>query len=151
MRILGIDPGYDRLGWAIVDKDKQNLTLVACDCIQTSKKDVHPERLTDLYQQLVEVLNQYKPEELHIEKLFFAKNVSTALDVAQARGVILLACTQKGMVVREFTPSQIKLAVTGMGNADKRSVEKMVRLQLKHVPTKLLDDVLDAIAAALTF
>lgn len=150
MRILGIDPGYDRLGWAILDKDKQNVTLVACDCIQTSKKDAHAKRLTDLYGQLVEVVTQYKPEELHIEKLFFARNVSTALDVAQARGVVLLVCTLKDMSVHEFTPSQIKLAVTGMGNADKRSVEKMVRLQLKHVPEKLLDDVLDAIAAAIT-
>lgn len=149
MNVLGIDPGYDRVGWAIIDKEKGNTSLVSCGAITTNKADTPAQRLHDVFTGIENVISTYKPSSVSIESLFFTNNAKTAMGVSQARGVILLACQIAGLTITELTPSQIKSAVTGNGQADKKAVEKMVRLILKDVPDKLLDDTLDAIAAAL--
>lgn len=149
MRILGIDPGYDRVGWAIVEKQPTTLQLVACGAIQANKKLSFPERLFQVESEMTEVCQRYSPQRAIIERLFFATNAKTAIDVAQARGVIVLVCQKFVQEISEPTPMQIKSAVTGNGHADKKAVEKMVRLVVKNVPEKILDDVMDAIAAAL--
>lgn len=150
MLILGIDPGYERLGWGILEKHASKFSLVACGVIQTSKLHTHPQRLREIHNQLLEIISRFQPEICIIEKLFFATNAKTAMNVSEARGVILLSCEESDVEIKELTPLQIKSAVTGDGHADKKAVEKMVRLQVKNVPTKLLDDTLDAIAAAIS-
>lgn len=150
MIVLGIDPGYERLGWGILDKTAGKYVLIDCGIIQTEKKFKHAERLVQIHAQLSKVIDNYSPEVAVIESLFFATNAKTAIKVAEARGVIVLSCSEKKLEIRELTPLQIKSAVTGDGHADKKAVEKMVRLQLKNLPSKLLDDTLDAIAAALS-
>lgn len=149
MIVLGIDPGYDRVGWAIVDKEKGKLILVGCGAITTDKKHSPAQRLEEVFVGLQDVIKTYTPAAVSIESLFFTNNAKTAMGVSQARGVLLLACQMAHLAITEFTPSQIKSALTGNGQADKKAVEKMVRLILKNVPEKLLDDTLDAIAAAL--
>ncbi len=150
MLILGIDPGFDRLGWGVLQKQASQYSLVSCGIIQTDREQSHSQRLKQIYNELIKVIVKYSPQRTVIEKLFFATNAKTAISVAQARGVIVLACEQQGLEIIELTPLQIKSAVTGDGHADKRAVEKMVYLQLKNLPSKLLDDTLDAIAAALS-
>lgn len=150
MLILGIDPGYDRLGWGIVDKTSGKYAFVACGIIQTHKTKSHPARLYQIYEELSQVIADHKPTACVIEDLFFSNNAKSAIKVAEARGVILLACQETGLEISELTPPQIKLAVTGNGRADKKAVEKMLRLQLPKLPLKLIDDTLDALAAALS-
>lgn len=150
MRVLGIDPGYDRVGWAVVDRNPGKEILVACGLIQTHKTQTIEVRLEDIFSTLQALIRDYKPERAVIEELFFAANVTTGINVAQARGVIVLCCHQEGIAIAEQTPMQIKQAVTGNGRADKKAVEKMVRLILRNVPEKLIDDTLDAIAAAMS-
>lgn len=150
MRVLGIDPGYDRVGWAVVDRVPGKETLIACGLIQTRKTQAIEERLSDIFTQTQAVIREHTPTRAVIEELFFAANVTTGMNVAQARGVIVLCCQQEGLVLAEQTPMQIKQAVTGNGRADKKAVEKMVRLILNNVPDKLIDDTLDAIAAAMS-
>lgn len=150
MRILGIDPGYERLGWGVLDKQIGRYELIDCGVIKTPKSLPHPTRLGKLFEELTSVITKYSPEGAVIEKLFFATNAKTAINVAEARGVILLACERGKLNITELTPLQIKSAVTGNGQADKKAVEKMVRLQVKNIPDKLVDDTLDALAAALS-
>ena len=149
MKVLGIDPGYDRVGWAVLDRDKQRSTLIACGAITTDKKQVLSKRLVAISSELRQLIKDYSPESASIESLFFATNAKTAIHVAEARGVIVLTCEEARLPISEFTPLQVKSAVTGSGHADKKAVEKMVRLIIKDVPPKLLDDTLDAIAIAL--
>ncbi|SRR5258708_2809280 len=149
MRVLGIDPGFDRVGWAVLDRNKQISTLVACGAITTDKKLILSKRLVAISSQLTQLIKDYSPEGASIESLFFATNAKTAIHVAEARGVIVLTCEMAHLSISEFTPLQVKSAVTGNGHADKKAVEKMVRLIVKDVPLKLLDDTLDAIAIAL--
>lgn len=149
MIILGIDPGYDRMGWGIIDRATNTTTYVACGILQTQKTDTYLSRLLTICSDLHALLEQFHPDIIVIESLFFATNKKTAIDVAQARGAILLTCAKSGVQVQEYTPLQIKSRVTGDGRADKKAVEKMVRLQLSGVPERLLDDTLDALACAL--
>jgi crossover junction endodeoxyribonuclease RuvC len=151
VRILGIDPGFDRLGICILEKEGSVETLVYSSCITTSKQDTFSVRLQIIGKALEEVLKKYKPDELALEKLFFAKNQTTAINVAEVRGVILYLCQIAGLSLYEYSPPQIKLAVAGHGKASKTDISYMVPKILKiPLSSKLLDDELDAIAIALT-
>ena len=151
MRILGIDPGTGILGFGIIESDGMKKKLVDAGVIRTPVHQPAQERLVTIYSELEEIINEFKPEVMVVEQLFFAKNVTTAMTVAQARGVVLLIGEQKKLRLVEFTPLQIKQSITGYGRADKKQVQEMVRvmLSLKEVPQP--DDCADALAAALTF
>lgn len=151
MRILGIDPGTGILGFGIIDVDQRGkAALVDAGVIRTPVNQADSERLFTIYEELGEVIASTKPEVISVEKLFFSANVTTAMSVSQARGVVLLLGRQHKMELHEYTPQQIKLALTGHGRADKKQVQEMVKmiLGLKEVPKP--DDAADAIAAALT-
>lgn len=150
MIIVGIDPGFDRVGWGVLEKKAGRFSFVSCGIIQTKKTMPLPDRLMVVEEEIGKILREFKPQQVVIESLFFSTNVKTAIDVAQARGVIVLTSAKYTNSILEKTPSQIKSAVTGNGNADKKAVEKMVRLLVPRVPDKLQDDTLDALAAALT-
>lgn len=149
MRILGIDPGTGILGFGIIDYYKSKLTLVDAGVIRTPVNHPDAERLLIIYDELKQLIEEFKPEVMSVEKLFFAQNVTTAMTVAQARGVVLLLGQQYKLGLHEFTPLQIKQAITGYGKADKKQMQEMVRvlLQLKEVPQP--DDAADALAAAI--
>jgi crossover junction endodeoxyribonuclease RuvC len=150
MRILGIDPGTGILGFGIIEADKGKFQLVDGGVIRTPVHEDDAVRLLTIYEELTDIIAATKPTVMSVEKLFFARNVTTAMTVAQARGVVLLCGMQAGMEIHEYTPMQIKLAVTGYGKADKKQMQEMVRviLGLEAVPKP--DDAADAIAAALT-
>jgi crossover junction endodeoxyribonuclease RuvC len=150
MVILGIDPGIGRTGWGIVDVQGPKCTAKDYGCIETSKDERVEARLETLYNELQRLLTTYKPEALAIEELFFNTNVSTAMVVGQARGVVFLASEQHKVPIAVYTPLQIKVAVTGYGRADKKQVGQMIKtiLHLPEVPKP--DDTADALAIALT-
>lgn len=152
MRIIAVDPGYERLGVAIMNKEKGGKeTLVYSDCIMTPKSLPHPERLAKLGEELDRIIDEYKPEALGVETLFFAKSVTSALKVAEARGVILHAGARRGIKVHEFSPMDIKIAVTGHGKSDKKQVISMVERLVKISKPIKYDDEYDAIACGITF
>ncbi len=148
MIVLGIDPGTARLGYGFLRKDGARLTHMAHGCLETPKEMPQPERLAFLHDALNALVAEHQPDHVGVEKLFFQKNVKTAMTVSEARGVILLAMQGGGMAISEFTPMQIKVAVTGYGGADKRQVQEMVKrlLTLKEIPKP--DDAADALAIA---
>lgn len=150
MRILGIDPGTGILGFGVIDTGKKPV-MVDAGVIRTKVHQPEQERLLAIYDGLQEIIATNKPQAVSVEKLFFARNVTTAMSVAQARGVVLLVAQQHGLPIFEFTPMQIKQSVTGYGKADKKQMQEMVRmlLNLKVVPKP--DDCADALAAALTY
>lgn len=150
MRILGIDPGTGILGFGVIDIIKNQPKLVDGGVIRTPVKEDDAVRLLTIYDELTEIIKQHRPEAMSVEKLFFARNVTTAMTVAQARGVVLLCGMQAGLQIYEYTPMQIKQAITGYGKADKKQMQEMVRvlLQLKEIPKP--DDAADALAAAIT-
>ncbi len=150
MRIIGIDPGTGILGFGIIDVLKGQARLVDAGVIRTPVKEDDAVRLKTIFDELTDVINETKPTEMSVEKLFFAQNVTTAMTVSQARGVVLLCGMQAGLRISEYTPLQIKQAVTGYGRAEKKQIQEMVRviLQLKEVPKP--DDCADALAAAIT-
>src|SRR6266567_7878088 len=147
--ILGIDPGFGRMGYAVVAAAGNELRLLVCDAIMTPTGQAYPLRLQLIYEELSVIIDRYRPQEAAIEKLFFGKNVTTAIGVAQARGVALLTLVQSGLSIEEYTPSEIKLAVTGYGAARKEQVGYMVRhlLDLPSIPRP--DDAADATAIAI--
>jgi crossover junction endodeoxyribonuclease RuvC len=149
MRILGIDPGTGILGFGVIDVERGKAQLVDAGVIRTPVKD-DAVRLLTIYEELTDIIAQNKPTIMSVEKLFFARNVTTAMTVAQARGVVLLCGMQSGMQIFEYTPMQIKQSITGYGKADKKQMQEMVRviLKLKEIPQP--DDAADALAAALT-
>ena len=147
---LGIDPGIATTGYGLVRLESDGeLVAVKYGVILTPKTDSVPERLDSLYRELKSLLKKYKPDTVGVEKLFFQRNVSTAIAVGQARGVALLALQQAGLDVAEYTPNEVKQAVAGYGSADKKQVQDMVRvlLQLKEIPKP--DDAADALAIAI--
>ena len=150
MRIIGIDPGTGILGFGVIDVVKGKLSLVDAGVIRTPVKEDDAVRLLTIYEELSEIIKQTKPDEMSVEKLFFSQNVTTAMSVSQARGVVLLTAMQASIKISEYTPQQIKQAITGYGKADKKQMQEMVRviLNLKEVPKP--DDCADAIAAAIT-
>jgi crossover junction endodeoxyribonuclease RuvC len=150
MRILGIDPGTGILGFGVIDVEKGKSQLVDAGVIRTPVHEDDAVRLQTIFDELSDIIVATKPSQMSVEKLFFARNVTTAMTVAQARGVVLLCGMQADLQIAEYTPLQIKMAVTGYGKADKKQIQEMVRviLGLKEVPKP--DDCADAIAAALT-
>jgi crossover junction endodeoxyribonuclease RuvC len=150
MRILGIDPGFDRIGVAIVEKENGSETLVYSTCIITNRADAFVDRLAALARELRAIIAEYHPEICAIETLLFAANKKTAMQVSEARGAILLVAREAGLNILEYSPLQIKTAITGYGKAEKTQVDMMVR-QLVTVPEgKRMDDEMDAIAVGLT-
>lgn len=145
MRVLAIDPGYDRLGMAVVEGDPSKPLVVWSACVIPEKGEPQ-ERLAQVRTAVEEALATHGPDVLAIESLFFSKNVRTAMGVAEARGVILAAAGGRGTPVREYSPQQVKLAVTGYGSADKKAVAAMVPRLVTLDARKRLDDELDAIA-----
>lgn len=153
MRILGIDPGTGILGFGVVDSTKVGsggFTMVDAGVVRTPAHTPHDERLEDIYNSLTEIIEATNPDACSVEKLFFSRNITTAMSVAEARGVALLVARQHNVPIFEYTPPQIKQTLTGYGKADKKQVQEMVRLQLnlKEVPKP--DDCADALAAAIT-
>lgn len=150
MRILGIDPGTGILGFGVIEIVKGRASIVDAGVIRTPVKEADAIRLVTIFDELTTIIKETKPNDMAVEKLFFAQNVTTAMTVAQARGVVLLAGQQAGLVISEYTPLQIKQALTGYGRAEKKQIQEMVRvlLGLKKVPKP--DDCADALAAALT-
>lgn len=150
MRILGIDPGTGILGFGVIELQTDGkISLVDAGVIRTPVKQADSERLSTIFDELHEIITECKPKIMAVEKLFFAQNVTTAMSVAQARGVVLLCGKQHDLELHEYTPLQIKQALTGYGRADKKQIQEMVRvlLQLKAVPKP--DDAADALAAAI--
>lgn len=149
MRILGIDPGIAIVGFGFIDKVGSRITPVQFGSIQTEAGTDPGLRLRQVYDSAVQLIEKYEPEALAIEKLFFNRNVTTAFSVAQARGVVILAAVQKGLTIGEYTPLQVKQAVVGYGNAEKKQVQEMVRVFLKLQAAPKPDDVADALAVAI--
>ena len=149
MTILGIDPGYGIIGYGLVKYDGRQFTPVLFGAIRTEIGAPMPQRLCELYNALNTLLETFHPEEAAVEELFFNQNITTGIQVAQARGVILLALAQRGLRPASYTPSQVKMSVVGYGKAEKRQVMEMTRtlLGLKKVPHP--DDAADALALAI--
>ena len=147
MVILGIDPGLERMGFAILEVVKGKTLLRDCGCVKTSKDLTLEERLKELAKDLDEILTTWKPQAAAVEELFFSKNTKTALAVAHARGVILLQLAEHGLSVRTFNPLTIKQAICGDSKADKKQMQKMVQYEL-GIKLKS-DDTVDAVAIAL--
>lgn len=149
MRVLGIDPGYAIVGYGIVDYDGYKFNTVAYGAITTLAGEPFPSRINVIFEDMKTILNNYKPDALSIERLYFNTNTTTAIDVAQARGVILLSAEQASVPIFEYTPLQVKQAITGYGKAEKRQVMEMVKsfLSLNAIPKP--DDTADALALAI--
>ena len=149
MRIIGIDPGYAIMGYGILDYKGNKFTPVAYGSITTDAHTPNEQRLMTLYDELRHIISEYRPDEASIEELFYNTNATTAIMVGEARGMALLACVQAGVAINEYTPLQIKSALTGYGRADKKQVQTMVKmiLGLSEVPKP--DDTADALAAAI--
>lgn len=149
LRILGIDPGTATVGWGVVEQSKGKLKSVAYGHISTSSKNNPATRLQEISQDLKKIIHTYSPNEVAIEKIFFFKNQKTIIEVAQARGALLLTLAQHIPTIAEYTPLQIKQALTGYGRADKNQIQEMVKsiLHLSVIPKP--DDVADALAIAI--
>ena len=150
MKIIGIDPGTGILGFGVIDVSNGNIRMITAGVITTPAHTPNDVRLEDIYDGLTEIISETKPDAMSIEKLFFGQNVTTAMSVAQARGVAMLTGRKGKIPIAEYTPMQIKQTLTGYGKADKKQVQEMVRqqLRLKYVPKP--DDCADALAAAIT-
>jgi crossover junction endodeoxyribonuclease RuvC len=149
LRILGIDPGLATIGYALVDKETNHFEVLEYGVIKTSADKEDIERLEIIHRNIEALIKEFEPEQMAVEELFFNKNVKTAIAVGQARGVILLAGSQAGLKVAEYTPLQIKQAVVGYGRADKMQVQQMVKslLNLSEIPRP--DDAADALAISI--
>jgi len=150
VRIIGIDPGTGILGFGVIEIKNDDVVLLDAGVITTSAHTPLEERLVEIHDTLNDIIAETKPHMMSIEKLFFARNVTTAMSVSHARGVAMLAGKKAGLTIHEYTPLEIKMAITSYGKADKKQVQEMVRvlLKLKHIPKP--DDAADALAAALT-
>jgi len=150
MLALGIDPGTESTGYGIVSEDDAGeLSLICFGVIKTSKADTAEHRLKNIYEELTEIIFLNRPESAAVEKLFFQKNVTNAIAVGQARGVILLAICNSNIPVSEYTPNEVKQCVTGYGAADKKQVQEMVRILLNLEGKPKPDDAADALAVAI--
>ena len=150
MKILAIDPGYERLGIAIMERKGKVDELIYSDCFFTDKSLPHPERLAAIGIELDRIIDEHKPEALSIETLFFSKNTKTAMKVAESRGVILQVAKRRGLKIYEFSPMSIKIAVTGYGRSDKNQMISMIPRLIKIAKPIKYDDEFDAIAAGIT-
>lgn len=150
MRIIGIDPGTGILGFGVVEVDGTKLTMIDAGVVKTPAHTPLDERLEDIFDSLTEIIRETKPDMMSIEKLFFARNVTTAMSVSHARGVAMLTGRKAKLPIHEYTPMQIKQTLTGYGKADKKQVQEMVRLHLGLRDVPKPDDCADALAAAIT-
>lgn len=148
--ILGIDPGYDRVGWSVGVFQNSKFQVQDLGCVQTNKNEDIFMRYAQIIKELKKITKKYSPKVLAIETLFFAKNKKTALRVSEARGIIIATLLDEGLEVFEYSPNAIKLAVTGTGSADKLAIKKMVKVQIKYDLKDQIDDAIDALAVAMT-
>lgn len=149
IRVLGIDPGLAIVGWGVLEKEKGLVKTIDYGQITTLPENSISERLNFIAQDLNELISEFQPDEVAVEELFYFKNKKTIISVAQARGVILYVCKSQNLVLGEYTPLQIKQALTGYGKADKKQMQQMIKnvLKLKEIPQP--DDVADALAVGL--
>jgi len=149
MKILGIDPGTTMIGIGLIDYQNKKISLLGYDCLRTGQKETPAQRLENLFNQLTKFIKKHRPDIVAVEDIFFFKNVKTAVAVSQARGVILLTAAKQKIKTCEYTPLQIKQAITGYGRAQKHQVQQMVKtiLKLKEAPQP--DDAADALACAI--
>jgi len=147
--IIGIDPGLAIVGFGVIRKEKNRITPVSYGCIRTSSEKQSPERLMEIYDEMIALFEKYMPCAVAVETLFFTNNITSAMGVSEARGVIFLAAQQKNIPVIEYTPKQVKQAITGSGRADKKQVQEMIKrlLDLDEVPKP--DDAADGLSIAL--
>ena len=151
MRVLGIDPGYAIVGWGVVEYTSNRFAPIGYGAVITEKDTPFEQRLVEIYESVFDICKRYQPEALSIEKLYYQHNQTTVIGVAEARGVILLAAAQCGVPIYEYTPMQVKQAITGYGKAVKKQVQEMTRILL-HLPAiPKPDDTADALAMAITF
>lgn len=150
MLILGIDPGLASTGWGIIESDGIRFKLIAYGVVETKSTQEHPERLLEIYNKILSVVNEFKPDCASMETLYFAKNVTSALCVSEARGVVSLCMAQNAIPLSEYSPNTIKQSVSGTATADKSLVQKCVKmlLGLKEIPKP--DHAADALATAIT-
>lgn len=151
MKVIAIDPGYDRCGIAILEIVDNKEVVVFSECSMTNKSESLSQRIFAVGQRINELIVEYQPQAMAIEELFFSKNTKTAMDVSQARGVIAFVGSTHGLPIHEFTPNQIKVAVTGYGSAKKEDVYFMVNKLIVLKEGTNQDDEIDAIAVGLTF
>jgi crossover junction endodeoxyribonuclease RuvC len=149
MIVIGIDPGLARVGYGVIEVRNRQPEAVCYGCIETDKALPAPSRLLQVYTELESLYARYPPSHVAVEKLFFSKNITSAMSVSEARGVILLLAEQRQVPVTEYTPNQVKQAITGSGRADKRQMQEMITrlLRLKEIPKP--DDAADALSIAL--
>lgn len=150
MKVLAFDPGYDRLGAAVLEHHEGKERLLFSTCVMTDKTASLPDRLLIIGVAVADLLATHQPDAVAVETLFFNKNAKTAIGVAQARGIIIFLATQAGRTVYEFGPQEIKIAVTGYGASDKAAIYLMLNRLLSNIPTRAHDDEYDAIAVGVT-
>jgi crossover junction endodeoxyribonuclease RuvC len=151
MKIIAIDPGYERVGIAILEKVSNKETLIYSECFKTLATKSSEERLRLIGEEISKLIKKYQPQALAIENLFFKNNAKTAMKVSEARGVMLYEAAKNNLEIMEFTPLQIKIAVTGYGKSEKEQVTTMVKKLIKIPELLKYDDEYDAIAVGLTF
>lgn len=149
MRIIGIDPGTATTGFSIIESKKGNIKLLDYGCIRTAKSLDKTTRLNQIAEDLIILIKKWNPDKASVEKLFFKKNVKTAMAVSEARGVILQKFMENGIITNEYTPLEIKIAVCGYGKADKKMVQQMLKMIFNLKKEPKTDDAADAIAAAI--
>ncbi len=149
MRVIGIDPGVARTGYGIIEESGSDYLCLVSGCIRTSKDQSSALRLETIHNYIFELVSKYSPQALVVEKIFFSKNVRTAFQVGEARGVIILAAARCGIDLFEYTPLQVKQAVAGYGKAEKIQVQKMVQVLIRLSQPLTVDDEADALAVAL--
>lgn len=149
MRILGIDPGMAIVGYGVLDVEGENVSLVSSGSIRTEKNVRESARLLEIYNDMEQLVQKFQPDVAAIEKLFFFRNHTTVMPVAHARGVILTVLEKYGIPMAEYTPMEVKQVLTGYGRADKKEVERMVKISLSTENLPKLDDTIDAIAIAI--
>ena len=150
MRVLGIDPGYGRVGWAVVEGNRSTQKLIGVGCLETSPEKDLDDRLVEIFLYTQKIIQEFGVDSAAVEELFYFKNQTTVMGVGQARGVIVLAIKQAGLHCGHYTPLQIKNTVAGYGKASKKQVQLMVKSQLKLQKIPRPDDASDACAVALT-
>ncbi len=150
MIILGIDPGFGCLGYAVIKSEKNDIRVVDCACFETSSKQKHEKRLVLVADKVKGLLLKHRPQALAIEKIFFAKNQKTALQIAEVRVILLYLAASSAIPSYEFTPLEVKMALTGYGKATKDQVQKMLKILLKLQSLPKSDDATDALAIGLT-
>ena len=151
MRILGIDPGIATIGFGVLDSDRADIRLVKCGVIETPAHTSLSSRLEQIYDDMLSLMELFRPDAVSIEELFFNTNITTGIAVAHGRGVILLACRKARVRVYEYTPLQVKQSVVGYGRAEKKQVQEMCRILLKLDKIPRPDHAADALAAAVCF